>query len=75
MRSATPRPTKRQRYAPRQAQTPGCRYTLGTPQRADQRCYGVAAPGPASVAGRPLRAAARCREPGRYTTAGAAPWR
>jgi hypothetical protein len=75
MRSATPRRPKRLRYAPRPAETPGRRYATPGPLRADQRCYGVAAPGPAGAAGRPLRAAAGQPGPSRYTAAGAAPWR
>ena len=75
MRSATPPPPKRHRYAPRPAQTPGPRYTARPPQRTDLRCYGVAAPGPAGAAGRLLGAAARHLRPGRYATVGVAPWR
>ena len=75
MRSATPRPPKRHRYAPRPAQTPPGRYTPRRPERAGLRCYGVAARHRAGAAGPLLETAARRPRPGRYATAGAAPWR
>jgi hypothetical protein len=74
MRSATPRPPKRHRYTPRPAQTLPGRYTPGTPDRAGLPCYAIAVSGRAGAAGLPLGAAAGRPWPGRYTTAGAAPW-